>query len=48
MVLVCAPVLGTPGLLRQAKDIFEQDEPPEGREGCKDCMLLAELVEAVS
>lgn len=31
-------------LLRQAKSLLEMENPPEGREGCKDCRLVEELV----
>lgn len=34
-----------PPLLRKARDISDLQEPPEGRDGCRDCELLAGLVE---
>ena len=33
-----------PPLLRQAKEILEMENPPEGREGCKECRLVDELI----
>lgn len=33
-----------PALLQRAREILERDAPPTGREGCKDCMGVAELV----
>ena len=34
-----------PPLLRKAKDILEIEKVPEGREGCKECRLVGDLVE---
>ncbi len=34
-----------PPLLRKAKDILEMESAPEGREGCKECRLVGEMVE---
>lgn len=33
-----------PPLLRQAKTLLEMENPPEGREGCKECRLAEELI----
>ena len=33
-----------PPLMRSAKDICDQPEPPSGRDGCKDCRLLDEMI----
>jgi hypothetical protein len=34
-----------PGLLRQVRAIHDSTDAPEGRTGCKDCMLLSRLIE---
>lgn len=33
-----------PPLLRKAKTLLEMKNPPEGREGCKECRLVDELI----
>ena len=33
-----------PPLLRQAKTLLDMENPPEGREGCKECGLVEEMV----
>ena len=33
-----------PPLLRRAKGILEMENPPEGRNGCKECRLVEEMV----
>lgn len=32
-----------PPLLRRAKTLLEMENPPEGREGCKECGLVEEM-----
>ncbi|MFC1462144.1 hypothetical protein ACFLQU_00930 [Verrucomicrobiota bacterium] len=36
-----------PPLLKQARAIYDMHEPPEGRDGCKDCRLVGEMVGSV-
>lgn len=33
-------------LLRRAKGLMEMEEPPEGREGCRDCGMVEEIIRA--
>ena len=33
-----------PPLLRKAKAILKMEQAPEGREGCKECRLIGEMV----
>ena len=33
-----------PPLLRKAKTLLEMENPPQGREGCKDCRLVEALI----
>lgn len=33
-----------PPLLKRARQIYDMEEAPEGREGCKDCGLLNTLI----
>lgn len=33
-----------PALLRRGRDIFDSVKPPEGKDGCKDCALLRQLL----
>ena len=33
-----------PPLLRRAKEILEMEKAPEGREGCKECQMVGEMV----
>lgn len=35
-----------PPLLKKAKEILEMENPPEGREGCKECQLVEEMTGA--
>ena len=33
-----------PPLLKKAREIYDQDSPPSGNQGCRDCMLLQQLI----
>lgn len=35
-----------PPLLAKVREIYELEHPPQGREGCKDCSLLQDLIKA--
>jgi hypothetical protein len=36
-----------PELLQRAREIFDMESPPEGRDGCRDCELLRQLLTIV-